>query len=84
MSFFNQLGRKQVVQQPQQPQQRPNPMQMMQQLRADPVGFLRQAGYNIPDGMTDPQQITNHLTQSGQVSQQQYQQAMQMMQGMKR
>lgn len=74
MSFFNQLGG----------QQRPNPMQMMQQLRADPTGFLRQAGLNVPSGITDPQQIINHLMQSGQVSQQRYQQAMQMIQGMKR
>lgn len=74
MSFFNQLGG----------HQRPNPMQMMQQLRADPTGFLRQAGLNVPSGITDPQQMINHLMQSGQVSQQRYQQAMQMMQGMKR
>ena len=73
MSFFNQLGRQQT-----------NPMQMMQQLRADPAGFLRQAGLNVPAGITDPQQMINHLMQSGQVSQQRYQQAMQMMQGMKR
>ncbi len=79
MSFFQQLGRA-----PQQPAQQPaqiNPMQMMQQLRADPSGFLRKAGLNIPFGMTDPQQIVNHLTQSGQVTQQRYQQAVQMLHG---
>lgn len=80
MSFFQQLGRQQT----QRPRPQMNPMQMMQQLRADPVAFLRQAGFDIPDGMTDPQQMINHLTQSGQVSQDKYQQALQMMQGMKR
>lgn len=61
-----------------------NPMQMLSQLRSDPVGFLRQAGLNIPDGMNNPNQIIQHLLQSGQVPQARYQQAMQMMQGMKR
>ena len=77
MSFFNQLGRQQGFQQPQ--LQRMNPMQAMQQLRSDPAGFLRQAGLNVPAGISEPQQLINHLMQSGQVSQQQYQQAMQMM-----
>lgn len=66
MSILNQLGQQ-------------NPMQMMQQLRQDPVGMLQRAGLNVPAGMTDPQQIINHLMQSGQVSQQRYQQALQMM-----
>lgn len=61
-----------------------NPMQMLAQLRSNPVGFLRQAGLNIPDGMNNPNQIIQHLLQSGQVPQARYQQAMQMMQGMKR
>ena len=61
-----------------------NPVQMLSQLRSNPVGFLRQAGLNIPDGMNNPNQIIQHLLQSGQVPQARYQQAMQMMQGMKR
>ena len=59
--------------------QNTNPMQMMQQLRQNPAAVLKQAGLNIPDGMTNPQQIVNHLLQSGQVPQARYQQAMQMM-----
>lgn len=66
MSIFNQLGQQ-------------NPMQMMQQLRQDPVGMLQRAGLNVPAGMNDPQQIIQHLMQSGQVSQQRYQQALQML-----
>lgn len=38
-----------------------------QQFNADPVGALRSCGLNIPDGMSDPQQIAMHLFQSGQI-----------------
>ena len=67
MSLFEQIGQQQ------------NPMQMLQQIRQNPAAILQRAGLNIPAGMTDPQQIIQHLMQSGQVSQQRYQQAMQMM-----
>ena len=58
---------------------RNNPLQMLQQLKSDPVGMLRQAGWNVPDGMSDPQTILNHLIQSGQIPQSRLQQAMNMM-----
>ena len=45
------------------------------QLRSDPVGFARQAGYNIPNGITNPQQMLQHLLQSGQVPQARFNQA---------
>lgn len=61
-----------------------NPMQMLNALKSDPVSVLRSRGLNIPDGMNNPNQIIQHLLQSGQVPQSRYQQAMQMMQGMKR
>lgn len=67
MGLFDQLG------------QQNNPMQMLQQIRQNPAAVLQRAGLNIPAGMNDPQQIIQHLMQSGQVSQQRYQQAMQMM-----
>ena len=56
-----------------------NPMHMIQQLRRDPAAVLRQRGLNIPAGMNNPQQIVQHLIQSGQVPQSRYMQAMQMM-----
>lgn len=56
-----------------------NPTQMIQQLRSNPVGMLKQAGLSVPDGMTDPNKIINHLLQSGQVPQGRYQQALQML-----
>ena len=57
---------------------RTNPMQMLQQLRANPMQFLRQAGYNVPNNLNDPNQIIQHLMNSGQISQQRYEQARQM------
>lgn len=57
---------------------RMNPMQMLQQLRQNPVQMLRQAGLNVPDNLNDPNQIIQHLMNSGQVSQQRYEQARQM------
>lgn len=61
-----------------------NPLQMLSQLRQNPASVLKQAGLNIPAGMNNPQQIINHLLQSGQVPQSRYQQAMQMMSKMRR
>lgn len=66
------------------PQGYNNPMQMLQALRNDPVGLLRGRGLNIPDGMTNPQQIINHLLQSGQVPQSKYAQLLQSMQQLKK
>lgn len=70
MGVFDKLG--------QNPQQS-SPQQMLQQLRSNPVGMLRQAGYSIPDGMDNPQQMINYLLQSRQVPQARYQQAVQML-----
>ena len=55
-----------------------NPMQMLQQLRQNPVQMLRQAGLNVPDNLNDPNAIIQHLMNSGQISQQRYEQARQM------
>lgn len=55
-----------------------NPMQMLQQLRQNPAQMLRQAGLNVPDNLNDPNQIIQHLMNSGQISQQRYEQARQM------
>ena len=55
-----------------------NPMQMLNQLRQNPVQVLRQAGLNIPANLNDPNAIIQHLMNSGQVTQQRYEQARQM------
>ena len=69
MGLFDQLGR-----QPAQQGQQMDPRQMQQQMRqeigqikAHPGSYLKQHGYNIPDGMTDAKQITQYLLQTGQI-----------------
>lgn len=49
-----------------------NPLQMVQQLQQNPMQFLRQAGYNVPQNLNDPNAIIQHLMNSGQVTQQKY------------
>jgi len=76
MSLFDSLGsQKQAFQ---------NPAQALQQLRSNPVETLKMAGINIPSGMTNPQQIIQHLIQSGQVPQNRLTQVMQMLHGNRR
>jgi hypothetical protein len=55
-----------------------NPMQMVQQLKANPIQFLQRAGFNVPNNLNDPNAIIQHLMNSGQISQQRYEQARQM------
>lgn len=69
MSLFDTLGGQTPM----------NPMQMMMQLRSNPAAVLKQRGMNVPEGMSDPQQIVQHLISSGQVSNNALQAAMQMM-----
>ena len=58
-----------------------NPMQMgqmLQSLRNNPLSFLASKGFNVPQGINNPQQMVNHLVNSGQVNQNAINQAMQM------
>ncbi len=73
MSLFNNLGNNGN-----------NPLMMLQELKSDPAQMLGRAGYKIPAGMTSPQQIVNHLLQSGQVTNAKLTQAQQMAQMFKR
>ncbi len=57
-----------------------NPMQMLSQLKSNPLGLLRQAGFNVPTNINNPQAIIQHLMNSGQISQSQLTQAQQMAQ----
>lgn len=56
-------------------------MGMLQQLKGNPLQFLAQRRFNLPQGIpsNDPQAILNHLMQTGQVSQQQINSAYQML-----
>lgn len=56
-----------------------NPMQILQQIQNNPAAMLAQRGLTVPEGMRDPQQIVQHLVNSGQVSNSRLQMAMQMM-----
>ena len=57
-----------------------NMMQMMTQLKQNPLALLQKAGFNIPANINNPQQIIQHLTQTGQINQNQLNQAQQMAQ----
>ena len=72
--LFNALGGNQM----------PGALGMLNQLKNDPMGLLKKAGYNIPSNVTGPQQIVEYLTQSGQLSQAQLNQAQQMAQMFKK
>ena len=65
-----------------------NPMNIfgiLQQFKANPMQMLMQRRLNVPQQISgDPQAILNHLLQTGQISQNQVNQAYQMMQGFKR
>ena len=63
---------------------KPNQMEMLNKLRNDPVGVLKQSGYNIPAGMNNPRQIIQHLIQSGQVPNGRLNQIQQMAQSLMR
>ena len=60
-----------------------NTMSMLNQLRTNPLGFLKQKGLNVPDNLTDPNAIIQYLMNSGQINQQMYNQARQMAQNFK-
>jgi hypothetical protein len=53
-------------------------MQMLPQLKGNPMQFLAQRGFQIPQGMNNPQQIVQQMLNSGRISQAQVDQARQM------
>jgi len=58
-------------------QQSNSPIDMLEQFKQNPLAILGQK-YNIPQGMTDPNQILQHLLNTNQVSQDQVNRVMQM------
>ena len=59
-----------------------NPMQIMSmltQFKQNPLSILSQR-FNLPQNMNNPQEILNHLLNSGQINQNQIDQANQMKQ----
>lgn len=59
-----------------------NPMALMAQLKHNPLGVLKQYGFNVPDNLNNPNDIAQYLMNSGQVSQEMYNKARQMAQQM--
>ena len=57
-----------------------NMMQMLSQLKQNPIALLNRAGFNIPANINSPQAIVQHLTQTGQINQNMLNQAQQMAQ----
>jgi hypothetical protein len=50
-----------------------DPLQMVMQIKQNPGKFLVQRGLNIPSGiLNDPNKIIQHLMNTGQISQEQY------------
>ena len=63
----------------------PNMMQMLSQLKQNPMQFLMQRRFNLPQNIgNDPNAILQHLVQSGQISQNQVNSAYQMAQKFRR
>ena len=84
MGLFDQLGR-QPSKQPVQGQQI-DPRQAQQafqndlaNLKADPVAYAKSHGKNIPEGMTDPNQMVQYLLSSTQVNNPRYQLALRLL-----
>lgn len=64
--------------------QKQNLMQMVQQIKQNPFGFVARMQFNIPQNISnDPNAILQHLLSSGQVSQQTVNNAYQMMRNFK-
>ena len=81
MSFFDSIGQQsqQMPQQAQQMQQR-----MISDVKRDPHGAIKKAGYNVPDDMSDPMQMAKYLLDSNQITGPRAQMARQLMARMER
>lgn len=62
-----------------------NPMQMLRQLRQNPIQFITKRGFNLPQNIgNNPNDIIQHLMNTGQISQNRYNQVMQNLQNMRK
>ena len=55
-----------------------NMLNVLNTLMSNPMQFLNQSGYNLPQNINDPHQIIQHLLNSGQITQEQLNQAVKM------
>lgn len=78
MGLFDQLGQRPAQGEGQ--QITPDMMRReMSSIQQNPGAYLSQRGFTVPDGMTDPRQITQHLLRTGQVGGGRLQQVMRML-----
>ena len=83
MGLFDQLGRQPVQNQRMDPRQAQQAFQNdLPSLKSDPIAYARAHGKNIPEGMTDPNQMAQYLLRSTQVNNPRYQAAMRILNGM--
>lgn len=85
MGLFDQLGHKpsQFTQQQTDPRQAQQAFQNdLASLKADPIAYAKAHGKNIPDGMTDPNQMAQYLLKSTQVNNPRYQMAIRLINGL--
>lgn len=76
MGLFEKLGQSGQ----QTPQITPQDMRNeMARIQRNPAAYLKARGLNIPGGMTDPKQITQHLLRTGQIGNGRLQQVMRML-----
>lgn len=66
MSLYDRIGgQRGGIPQPQPTQQ--TPQQIIAQIKHDPTATLAQAGIDIPQGMTDAEQVLNHMLSGNQL-----------------
>lgn len=83
MGLYERLGSQHNQQQTQQ-QITPDMIQReYNSITANPGQYISQHGFNIPNGMNDPRQITQHLLRTGQVGGGRLQQVMRMLGALK-
>ena len=58
-----------------------DPRKKLQEMQAHPSAVLAQAGFSVPEDMTDPQRIINHLLETGQIDQNGFTSAMRTLAG---
>lgn len=80
MGLFDQLGRQPVQTQQIDIRQAQQAFQSdLASLKENPIAYAKAHGKNIPDGMTDPNQMVQYLLKSTQVNNPRYQAAMRLL-----
>lgn len=78
MALFDRLGRQPQgqAQNVQRPMTDDEMRREVDSIKSNPVSYLRERGYNIPDDMTDVNQITQYMLRNGMIGQNRLMQVM--------